>query len=80
MTVHLHVAETDAQARAQAEPAYEQFMHNYSYRYVRRSLTDRYAARRHFADEVKHGGLVVGSRRQSATCSRATSTRPAPTT
>ena len=36
-------------------------MHNYSYRYVRRGLPDRYAARRHFADELKHGGLVVGS-------------------
>jgi alkanesulfonate monooxygenase SsuD/methylene tetrahydromethanopterin reductase-like flavin-dependent oxidoreductase (luciferase family) len=61
LSVHVHVAETDAQARAQAEPAYARFMHNYSYRYVRRGQPDRYAARRQFADELEHGGFVVGS-------------------
>ena len=59
--LHVHVAETDAQARAQAQPAYEKFMHNFTYRYVRRGQPDRYADRADFADQLERGRLLVGS-------------------
>ncbi len=59
--LHVHVAETDAQARAQAQPAYEQFMHNFTYRYVRRGQPNRYADRADFASQLERGRLLVGS-------------------
>ncbi|HEY1298502.1 MAG TPA: LLM class flavin-dependent oxidoreductase [Chloroflexota bacterium] len=59
--VHIHVAETDAHALAQARPAYELFAHNFSYRYVRRGNPERYADRRNFDHEVERRSIVVGS-------------------
>jgi alkanesulfonate monooxygenase SsuD/methylene tetrahydromethanopterin reductase-like flavin-dependent oxidoreductase (luciferase family) len=59
--VHIHVAETDAQACEQARPAYESFAHNFSYRYVRRGHPERYADRRNFDHEVERRSIVVGS-------------------
>ena len=60
-SAHVHVAETDARAREQARPAFEQFMHNFTYRFVRRGQPDRYADRRNFDDELQRGRIVVGS-------------------
>jgi alkanesulfonate monooxygenase SsuD/methylene tetrahydromethanopterin reductase-like flavin-dependent oxidoreductase (luciferase family) len=60
-TMHVHVAETDAQARAQAAPAYTQFMHNFTYRFVRRGQPNRYADRASFETELARGRLLVGS-------------------
>ncbi|MCA1646642.1 MAG: LLM class flavin-dependent oxidoreductase [Chloroflexi bacterium] len=60
-SMHVHVAETDALARAQAQPAYDQFMHNFTYRYVLRGRPDRYADRADFATELQRGRLLVGS-------------------
>jgi alkanesulfonate monooxygenase SsuD/methylene tetrahydromethanopterin reductase-like flavin-dependent oxidoreductase (luciferase family) len=60
-SVHIHVAESDAQARKQAQPAFEQFMHNFTYRFVRRGQPNRYADRADFASEVDRGRVVVGS-------------------
>jgi alkanesulfonate monooxygenase SsuD/methylene tetrahydromethanopterin reductase-like flavin-dependent oxidoreductase (luciferase family) len=59
--VHIYVAETDAQARAQAKPAYELFAHNFSYRYVRKGNPERYADRRNFDRELSQEKIVVGS-------------------
>ena len=59
--VHIHVAETDELARAQARPAYELFAHNFSYRYVRRGNPERYADRRNFDHEMDRGSILVGS-------------------
>jgi len=59
--LHVHVAETDALARSQAQPAYEQFMHNFTYRYVRRGQPNRYADRADFASQLERGRLLVGS-------------------
>jgi alkanesulfonate monooxygenase SsuD/methylene tetrahydromethanopterin reductase-like flavin-dependent oxidoreductase (luciferase family) len=66
MSIQIHVAETDAKAREQAKPAYEQFMHNFTYRYVRRGNPERYADRRKFEDEVQRGRVIVGSPRSVA--------------
>src|ERR1700730_18358417 len=60
-SVHIHVAETDALARAQAKPAYDQFMHNFTYRFIRRGQPNRYADRADFFDELSRGRIVVGS-------------------
>ena len=60
-SVHIHVAETDAQALAQARPAFEQFMYNFTYRYVRRGMPDRFADRKNFDQELARGRLVIGS-------------------
>ena len=60
-SVHIHVAESDAKARDQARPAFERFMHNFTYRFVRRGQPDRYADRRNFDDELQRGRVVVGS-------------------
>jgi alkanesulfonate monooxygenase SsuD/methylene tetrahydromethanopterin reductase-like flavin-dependent oxidoreductase (luciferase family) len=60
-SLHIHVAETDALAHSQAKPAYDQFGHNFTYRYVRRGNPERYADRRSFDDEISHGRIVVGS-------------------
>ena len=60
-SLHIHVAETDEKARAQAQPAFEQFMHNFTYRYVRRGNPERHANRKNFAEELAQGRLAVGS-------------------
>jgi alkanesulfonate monooxygenase SsuD/methylene tetrahydromethanopterin reductase-like flavin-dependent oxidoreductase (luciferase family) len=60
-SVHIHVAESDALARQQAQPAFEQFMHNFTYRFVRRGQLNRYADRADFASEVERGRVLVGS-------------------
>ena len=60
-SVHVHVAETDARAREQARPAFEQFMYNFTYRFVRRGQPERFADRRNFDDELQRGRIVVGS-------------------
>ena len=60
-SVHIHVAETDAKAQAQAAPAFEQFQHNYTYRFARRGNRDRYEARKSFRTELAEGRVVVGS-------------------
>jgi alkanesulfonate monooxygenase SsuD/methylene tetrahydromethanopterin reductase-like flavin-dependent oxidoreductase (luciferase family) len=60
-SIHVHVAETDALARSQAKPAYEQFMHNFTYRFVRRGQPNRYADRADFSDELERGRILVGS-------------------
>jgi alkanesulfonate monooxygenase SsuD/methylene tetrahydromethanopterin reductase-like flavin-dependent oxidoreductase (luciferase family) len=60
-SIHVHVAETDARAREQARPAFEQFMHNFTYRFVRRGQPDRWADRRNFDDELQRGRVAVGS-------------------
>jgi alkanesulfonate monooxygenase SsuD/methylene tetrahydromethanopterin reductase-like flavin-dependent oxidoreductase (luciferase family) len=60
-SAHVHVAETDALAREQARPAFDQFMHNFTYRYVRRGHPERYADRRNFASQLEAGRLIVGS-------------------
>lgn len=61
LSLHIHVAESDAQARAQAKPAFERFMHNFTYRYVRRGNPERYADRRSFDDELSRRRILVGS-------------------
>jgi alkanesulfonate monooxygenase SsuD/methylene tetrahydromethanopterin reductase-like flavin-dependent oxidoreductase (luciferase family) len=60
-SVHVHVAETDAQAQQQAKPAFELFQHNFTYRYVRRGAPERYSARGNFEDELGLGRIIVGS-------------------
>jgi alkanesulfonate monooxygenase SsuD/methylene tetrahydromethanopterin reductase-like flavin-dependent oxidoreductase (luciferase family) len=60
-SVHIHVAETDAQAAQQARPAFELFQHNFTYRYVRRGNSQRYADRTGFDEELARGRIVVGA-------------------
>ena len=63
-SLHVHVAETDEQAVAQARPAFAQFMHNFTQRYVVRNEPDRlarYADRMDFDGELARGRLLVGS-------------------
>ena len=60
-SVHVHVAETDAKAQARARPAYEQFMHNFTERYVRRGDPGRWADRRSFDVAFGRGLTVAGS-------------------
>jgi alkanesulfonate monooxygenase SsuD/methylene tetrahydromethanopterin reductase-like flavin-dependent oxidoreductase (luciferase family) len=60
-SVHIHVAETDQKALEQARPAFELFTHNFTYRYVRRGNTERYANRENFDEEVARGRILVGS-------------------
>jgi alkanesulfonate monooxygenase SsuD/methylene tetrahydromethanopterin reductase-like flavin-dependent oxidoreductase (luciferase family) len=59
--VHIHVADSDEEARQQARPAYELFAHNFSYRYVRRGNPERYADRRDFDHELARRSIIVGS-------------------
>ena len=60
--VELHqLFESDALAKDQAQPAFEQFMHNFTYRYVRRGQPNRYADRADFVSELQRGRLLVGS-------------------
>jgi alkanesulfonate monooxygenase SsuD/methylene tetrahydromethanopterin reductase-like flavin-dependent oxidoreductase (luciferase family) len=60
-SLHMHVAESDARARAQARPAFDQFMHNFTYRFVRRGMPNRYTDRADFDGELERGRLLVGS-------------------
>jgi alkanesulfonate monooxygenase SsuD/methylene tetrahydromethanopterin reductase-like flavin-dependent oxidoreductase (luciferase family) len=60
-SLHIHVADTDDQARRHAQPAYEQFMHNFTYRFVRRGQPNRWADRANFLDELERGRILVGS-------------------
>jgi alkanesulfonate monooxygenase SsuD/methylene tetrahydromethanopterin reductase-like flavin-dependent oxidoreductase (luciferase family) len=60
-SLHIHVAETDAQAQRQAKPAYDQFMHNFTYRFVRRGQPNRWADRANFEAELERGRILVGS-------------------
>jgi alkanesulfonate monooxygenase SsuD/methylene tetrahydromethanopterin reductase-like flavin-dependent oxidoreductase (luciferase family) len=60
-SVHVHVAETDALAQEQAKPAFEQFMHNFTYRYVRRGQENRFTDRADFSTELERGRILVGS-------------------
>jgi alkanesulfonate monooxygenase SsuD/methylene tetrahydromethanopterin reductase-like flavin-dependent oxidoreductase (luciferase family) len=60
-SVHIHVAETDAVAQERARPAYERFMHNFTYRFVRRGQPNRYADRASFDHELERGRIIVGS-------------------
>jgi alkanesulfonate monooxygenase SsuD/methylene tetrahydromethanopterin reductase-like flavin-dependent oxidoreductase (luciferase family) len=63
-SLHVHLAETDEQAIAQARPAFAHFMHNFTHRYVVRNEPDRlarYADRMDFDGELARGRLLVGS-------------------
>ena len=63
-SLHVHVAETDEQALAQARPAFAAFMHNFTHRYVVRHEPERlarYAERMDFDGEIARGRLLVGS-------------------
>jgi alkanesulfonate monooxygenase SsuD/methylene tetrahydromethanopterin reductase-like flavin-dependent oxidoreductase (luciferase family) len=60
-SLHVHVADSDAQARAQMKPAFEQFMHNFTYRFVRRGNPTRYADRANFDEELERGRILAGS-------------------
>jgi alkanesulfonate monooxygenase SsuD/methylene tetrahydromethanopterin reductase-like flavin-dependent oxidoreductase (luciferase family) len=60
-SVHIHVAQSDLLARERAQPAFERFMHNFTYRFTRRGVPNRYADRANFADELERGRVVVGS-------------------
>src|SRR5262249_49119230 len=60
-SLHIHVAETDAQAQRQAKPAFDQFMHNFTYRFVRRGQPNRFADRANFEAELERGRILVGS-------------------
>lgn len=61
LSVHIHVAETDAKAREQAKPAFELFQHNYLYRMIRRGQPERYEGRKHFDEELAENRIVVGA-------------------
>lgn len=60
-SMHVHVADTDEQARDQARPAFEHFMHNFTYRFVRRGQPNRYQDRANFETQLARGALLVGS-------------------
>jgi alkanesulfonate monooxygenase SsuD/methylene tetrahydromethanopterin reductase-like flavin-dependent oxidoreductase (luciferase family) len=63
-SLHVHVADSDEQALAQARPAFAHFMHNFTHRYVVRNEPDRlarYADRMDFEGELARGRLLVGS-------------------
>jgi len=61
ISAQIHIAETDEQARAQAKPAFAQFWHNFTERYVRVNDAARFVGRGDFDTELARGGLVVGS-------------------
>jgi alkanesulfonate monooxygenase SsuD/methylene tetrahydromethanopterin reductase-like flavin-dependent oxidoreductase (luciferase family) len=60
-SMHVHVAETDALAIAQARPAYEHFVHNYTYRMIKRGQPERYTNRTTLDRELAEGRILVGS-------------------
>lgn len=60
-SMHVHVADTDQRARDQARPAFERFMHNFTYRFVRRGQPNRYQDRANFDTQLERGALLVGS-------------------
>ncbi|HEV7661984.1 MAG TPA: LLM class flavin-dependent oxidoreductase [Chloroflexota bacterium] len=60
-SMHVHVAETDELAREQARPAFDHFMHNFTYRFVRRGMPNRYQDRANFDTQLAKGALLIGS-------------------
>jgi len=60
-SVHVHVAESDRLAVEQARPAYEHFVHNFTYRMLRRGQPQRYHHRTTFDRELEAGRVLVGS-------------------
>jgi alkanesulfonate monooxygenase SsuD/methylene tetrahydromethanopterin reductase-like flavin-dependent oxidoreductase (luciferase family) len=60
-TTHIHVAETDELAIERARPAYDQFVYNFTYRWIRHGQSERYANRTTFDRELQAGRLAVGS-------------------
>ena len=60
-SMHVHVAATDELAREQARPAFDHFMHNFTYRFVRRGMPNRYQDRANFLSQLERGALLVGS-------------------
>jgi len=59
--MHVHVAETDALAIEQAAPAYDRFVHNYTYRMIRRGQPERYTNRTNLHRQLESGRVLVGS-------------------
>ncbi|MFI5267443.1 MAG: LLM class flavin-dependent oxidoreductase [Chloroflexota bacterium] len=59
-SMHVHVADTDEQAIAQAKPAYAVFWDNFTRRYVERGDM-KHAGRGNFDVELADGKLLVGS-------------------
>jgi alkanesulfonate monooxygenase SsuD/methylene tetrahydromethanopterin reductase-like flavin-dependent oxidoreductase (luciferase family) len=60
-SMHVHVAETDEQAVSQAAPAYDRFVHNYTYRMIKRGQPERYANRTNLAQQMAARRILVGS-------------------
>jgi alkanesulfonate monooxygenase SsuD/methylene tetrahydromethanopterin reductase-like flavin-dependent oxidoreductase (luciferase family) len=60
-SMHVHVAETDALAIEQAAPAYDRFVHNYTYRMIRRGQPERYTNRTNLHRQLEAGRALVGS-------------------
>ncbi|MBV9544278.1 MAG: LLM class flavin-dependent oxidoreductase [Chloroflexi bacterium] len=58
---HIHVAESDSLAVERARPAYDQFVHNFTYRYFRRGAAERYTNRTNFDRELEAHRVVVGA-------------------
>lgn len=60
-SMHVHVAETDERALAQARASYAKFIYNFTHRYVIRGEGAKYAGRDDFDRELAAGRLLVGS-------------------
>jgi alkanesulfonate monooxygenase SsuD/methylene tetrahydromethanopterin reductase-like flavin-dependent oxidoreductase (luciferase family) len=58
---HTHVAETDAQAIAQAKESWEHFFANFAFLWLKHGETKRYENRSAFEDLLEKGHLLVGS-------------------
>jgi alkanesulfonate monooxygenase SsuD/methylene tetrahydromethanopterin reductase-like flavin-dependent oxidoreductase (luciferase family) len=60
-SMHVHVAETDELAIEQARPAYDRFVHNYTYRMIQRGQPERYTNRTNLDRQLEAGRVLVGS-------------------
>ena len=60
-TIHIHVAETDEQAIAQARDSWRHFFESFSYLWVKHGMADRYQNRSEFDQLLSEGKLAVGS-------------------
>ncbi len=60
-TMHVHVAETDAQAIAQAKESWQHFFGSFSYLWVKHGDRDRYEKRSDFDQLLSEGKFLVGS-------------------
>jgi alkanesulfonate monooxygenase SsuD/methylene tetrahydromethanopterin reductase-like flavin-dependent oxidoreductase (luciferase family) len=60
-SIHVHVAESDHLAIKQARPAYDRFVHNFTYRMIRRRQPERYHNRTNLDRELEAGRVLVGS-------------------